>query len=331
MSRPRSAKTFSIVSSARKDDGDMNEVLKRYATDDDFREVANILFGAGAEEVIAKANPDGFDLKSSRRKGERRQAQVGLASNVLGLAAGAVGTKDAWGSYKKERQNAGKSHIPKHRAIKGGRLADIKAKHALPLAGAALGLQAANMGGDAVANRVLARESKKPKTNMIHKNLTPISKDIAEMKENASFPSKKNLTVAAVTSAGRAAGKGAEYTRTAKGKLAKLPSKVETKRVRKSAELDVVWEGEFSKVNADKQQVFGWASIVEVNGEPVVDLQGDYISIDEVEKSAYSYVVKSRKGGDMHLRDGDQPVHASDMIESFVVTDEKKKALGLPD
>jgi len=33
----------------------------------------------------------------------------------------------------------------------------------------------------------------------------------------------------------------------------------------------------------------------------------------------------------MHLRDGDQPVHASDMIESFIVTPEKKQALGLPD
>lgn len=94
---------------------------------------------------------------------------------------------------------------------------------------------------------------------------------------------------------------------------------------------DVKWEGEFSKVNHDKQQVFGWASIVELNGEPVVDLQGDYIAIEEVEKAGYEYVIKSRKGGDMHLRDGEQPVHASDMIESFIVTPEKKKALGLPD
>lgn len=94
---------------------------------------------------------------------------------------------------------------------------------------------------------------------------------------------------------------------------------------------DVVWEGEFSKFDSDKRQVFGWASIVEVNGEPVVDLQGDYITPDEIEKAAYAYVQKSRKGGDMHRRDGDQPFHASEMIESFVVTDEKKKILGLPD
>jgi hypothetical protein len=91
------------------------------------------------------------------------------------------------------------------------------------------------------------------------------------------------------------------------------------------------FEGEFSKVDADKRQVFGWASIVEMNGEPVVDLQGDYIDIDEIEKSAYDYVIKSRKGGEMHRRSADgAPVHASDMIESFIVTPEKIEKMGLP-
>lgn len=104
------------------------------------------------------------------------------------------------------------------------------------------------------------------------------------------------------------------------------------KSFKKSADLDLRWEGEISKVDVDKQQVFGWASIVEMNGEPVVDLQGDYITIDEVEKSAYDYVHKSRKGGDMHLRDNfGGPVSKSHMIESFVVTPEKKQSLGLPE
>lgn len=94
----------------------------------------------------------------------------------------------------------------------------------------------------------------------------------------------------------------------------------------------VDWEGTFSKVDTDKRQVFGWASIVKMDGKPVVDRQGDWIDEDEMEKSAYEYVVKSRKGGDQHKRTDDgQPFHASDMIESFVVTDEKKQRLGLPD
>lgn len=91
----------------------------------------------------------------------------------------------------------------------------------------------------------------------------------------------------------------------------------------------ITWEGEFSKVDEDKKQVFGWCSLTKIDGEPVVDRQGDYIPLEEVEKSAYQYVVNSRKGGDMHKRDGELPIHASDMIESFVVTPDKLQQMGL--
>lgn len=93
--------------------------------------------------------------------------------------------------------------------------------------------------------------------------------------------------------------------------------------------VDLGWDGSISKVDTDKRQVFGWCSLTEVNGEKVVDRQGDYIPLNEVEKSAYNYVIHSRKGGDMHRRDGEQPLHTSDMIESFVVTPEKLENLGL--
>ena len=66
-----------------------------------------------------------------------------------------------------------------------------------------------------------------------------------------------------------------------------------------------------------------------LNGEAVIDRQGDYIPLDEIEKSAYTYVLNSRKGGDMHSRDGEQPLHTSDMIESFVITPEKLEKMGL--
>lgn len=93
---------------------------------------------------------------------------------------------------------------------------------------------------------------------------------------------------------------------------------------------DVVWAGEFSKTDDDKRQAFGWASVVQINGSPVVDRQGDWITPDELEKAAYDYVIKSRKGGDQHKRDGEAPFHASDLIESFVVTPEKIEKMGLP-
>lgn len=92
--------------------------------------------------------------------------------------------------------------------------------------------------------------------------------------------------------------------------------------------VDVVWSGEFSKFDDDKRQAFGWASVVEVGGQPVVDLQGDWITPDELEKAAYHFVRKSRVGGSQHARDEDGgPMRAGDMIESMVFTDEKYAAL----
>jgi len=101
--------------------------------------------------------------------------------------------------------------------------------------------------------------------------------------------------------------------------------------VLKSDDLDVVWEGTFSKTDDDKRQAFGWASVVQVDGKPVVDRQGDWITPEEIEKAAYKYVLENRKGGNQHKRtDDDQPLHASSLIESFVVTPEKIEKMGLP-
>lgn len=89
---------------------------------------------------------------------------------------------------------------------------------------------------------------------------------------------------------------------------------------------------EISKLDEDQQQAFGWASIASVDGRPVVDLQGDVIGIDELEKAAYSYVLDSRVGGVMHQRvDKSQPKKVGTLIESFVVTPEKIEKMGLPD
>lgn len=96
---------------------------------------------------------------------------------------------------------------------------------------------------------------------------------------------------------------------------------------------DVTFEGTFSKLDTDKQLAFGWASVTKLNGVPVVDKQGDYIDLDDLEDAAYTYVRKSRVGGDMHRRSMwvDSPHQVSDLVESFVVTDDKVKAMKLPD
>jgi hypothetical protein len=109
-------------------------------------------------------------------------------------------------------------------------------------------------------------------------------------------------------------------------------------REKASKSADVTWEGDFSKVDEDKRQVFGWASVTEMDGKPVVDLQGDYIHPEDMETAAYDYVLKSRVGGDMHSRvdeygnlieKADKPLHVSDLIESVVFTPEKCEAMGI--
>lgn len=110
-----------------------------------------------------------------------------------------------------------------------------------------------------------------------------------------------------------------------------LPQRGAKRKVAKN-ESTVVWDVEFTKVDEDKRQVFGWASIVKMDGKPVIDRQGDWITPEEIEKAAYTYVVKNRTGGHQHKRSADdQPFKASDMIESVVFTDEKIAKMGLPD
>jgi Putative phage serine protease XkdF len=123
------------------------------------------------------------------------------------------------------------------------------------------------------------------------------------------------------------------HVNTAGGRLVQTLKrrKIKSEETRKSDDgVDVVWEGTFSKLDDDKHVAFGWASVVSVNGEPVVDKQGDLIDWEDLEKAAYAYVMKSRRGGSQHRRDGEEPFHASDMIESFVVTPEKIEKMHLP-
>lgn len=98
----------------------------------------------------------------------------------------------------------------------------------------------------------------------------------------------------------------------------------------KSADLvDYTFTGEISKTDTHKRLAFGWCHLSEVDGAPHYDLQGDYAPIEEIEKSAYAYVHESRKGGDMHSRDGEGPLHTADLVESMVVTPEKLAKMGL--
>jgi hypothetical protein len=95
--------------------------------------------------------------------------------------------------------------------------------------------------------------------------------------------------------------------------------------------------GEIAKADDDQHLVFGWASVSEINGEPVVDRQGDIIPTEELEKAAYDYALDCRVGGDQHSRLGKGidtglgPRQTGALVESMVFTDDKIAKMGLPE
>jgi hypothetical protein len=79
-----------------------------------------------------------------------------------------------------------------------------------------------------------------------------------------------------------------------------------------------------AKADPDKRLIFGWASVVESDGQVIVDKQGDIIPAEALEDAAYEYVLSSRDGGDMHARRG-----VSKLVASVVLTPDIKRAMGI--
>lgn len=85
---------------------------------------------------------------------------------------------------------------------------------------------------------------------------------------------------------------------------------------------------EITKRDDEKRLVFGFAKFAEDpdnRGFLLVDRQGDVITPEDLEDSAYSYVLDSRDSGEMHVTKG-----AATLVESVVITPEKLEAWGLP-
>lgn len=82
-----------------------------------------------------------------------------------------------------------------------------------------------------------------------------------------------------------------------------------------------------TKSDNDKMLAFGWANVsVRTDGEIIEDYQEDIIEPEELENAAYNFVELYREGGEMHERGG-----AAVLIESVVFTEEKMKAIGIPE
>lgn len=103
-------------------------------------------------------------------------------------------------------------------------------------------------------------------------------------------------------------------------KISKSVNKELSKEVTKSYTFNI------AKSQDEQQIAFGWAMISRTaSGEEVVDLQGDTIEPDELEKLAYNYVKLHRDVGQLHETDGEGCV-----VESVVLTLDKQKAMGIP-
>lgn len=94
-------------------------------------------------------------------------------------------------------------------------------------------------------------------------------------------------------------------------------------------------EGAIVKVDQSQHLVFGWFSVIAVNGRPVTDVQDDRITPEVLERSAYRFVLNSRKTGEMHTdKDGKLAAIAGTpivvrgrLVESCVFTAEKQWAM----
>lgn len=85
-------------------------------------------------------------------------------------------------------------------------------------------------------------------------------------------------------------------------------------------------QAQIAKVDEDEHLVFGWAWVsTNVDGEIIVDSQGESIEPRELEKAAYDYVLNARAVNELH-----EGADIGAVVESFVFTPEKAKAMGLP-
>lgn len=83
-------------------------------------------------------------------------------------------------------------------------------------------------------------------------------------------------------------------------------------------------EGEILKFDDEQRMVYGWASVITVKGEPVVDRQGDVIDAEVMTKAVNKFMEFVRVGKEMH--DGEQ---VGVVVHSWPITNDICKAIGI--
>jgi hypothetical protein len=86
----------------------------------------------------------------------------------------------------------------------------------------------------------------------------------------------------------------------------------------------------FSKLDEDQRVVYGWSSVTVDKGRPVVDQQGDIITTEDLQKAVWEFMDSDRVSATMHGRDeAGRPVRTGRVVDSFVITRDVAKALGM--
>lgn len=327
----------------------MRAVETLFGVDPEFVTLCKTLYGSDVDpvevwcDVFGKDEPGGSDMhvpgtlqvdqrfrrrRRVRKTDSRRRAleAAGIGATVIG---GALGVRELGNSL----EELGKPGL-KRVATKTGALIPAQVKAAVKNPKTRASAVGGMLAGDAAAtaNQAIATRQRKRTADGVAKiGVSTLANGFeAGMRKLPGIgglaPKMKAAAGAATATPGRKLATAATG-----GALAGAGVNRTMNKRAEEEDLDVVWAGEFEKFDEDKRLVFGWASVVEVNGSPVVDKQGDYIHPDDLENASYEYVIKSRVGGDMHSRDGDIPLKVSDLVESVVVTPEKLRHMGIPD
>ncbi len=87
--------------------------------------------------------------------------------------------------------------------------------------------------------------------------------------------------------------------------------------------------GTILKADDDQHLVWGWASVIEENGQAVVDSQGDVIGVQDLMDAAHGFMIDTRKGGIMHATRDGSAIKIGEVVESMVLTKDRQEALGI--
>lgn len=83
---------------------------------------------------------------------------------------------------------------------------------------------------------------------------------------------------------------------------------------------------EVVKADEDQHLIYGWASVIMKNGQPVIDSQDDIIEESVLQKAAHDFISNARKGDFMHHPSG---LKIGEIVESMVFTKSLQDAMGI--